>query len=696
MDSVSAIPFHSLASSVTVFNELNFSEWREQVQFHLGVMDLDLALLNDKPAAITDSSSADEKSFRKAWERSNRLSLMFMRMNIANNIKSIIPQTESAREYLKFVEERFRSTDKSLADTLMAELTTMKFDGSSSMQNHIIEMTNIAARLQTLGMKVDDSFLVQFILNSLPPKYGPFQINYNTIKDKWNVSELSRLKVKANKFKKKKAPAKAQQDANKEHKTDMCHLCNKEGHYQKDCLKRKACDDLYKLKLDIGFSETLLIVQHNVGIKRSSLDESFAYLRHRRLGHISKERLEILVKNEILPNLNCTDLTLCSDCIKGKQTKHSKTGATRSIQLLEIIHTDICGPFDVPSFGGEKYFITFIDDFSRYGYIYLLKEKSQAADALKVFVTEVERQLDKKVKIIRSDRGGEYYGKYNESGQCPGPFAKFLEERGICAQYTVSGTPQQNGVAERRNRTLIDMVRRLISNSSLPKSLWTYALKTAIYLLNRVPSKAVPKTPFELWTGRKPSLKHLYVRGCPTEARVYNPQEKKLDSQTVSGYFIGYPEKSKGYVFYCPNHSSRIVETGNATFIENGEVSGSVENQSAEIKEVRVNILLPKNVPTSTQIPNIVPVVEEHFDNTKQHLDETLHEETNSQISDTNEPQEVPLRKSQRVRKSAISDNYVVYLQESDFDIGLNKDPVSFSQAIESNESEKWIDAMME
>ncbi|XP_049394460.1 uncharacterized protein LOC125858676 [Solanum stenotomum] len=184
------IPLHSHASSVIVFNGLNFSEWREQVQFHLGVMDLDLALLNDKHTAITDKSSEDEKSFHKSWERSNRLSLMFMRMTVANNIKSTIPQTESAREYLKFVEERFRSADTSLAGTLMAELTTMKLDGSRSMQNHIIEMTNIAARLRTLRMKVDDTFLVQFILNSLPLEYGPFQINYNTIKDKWDVSEL--------------------------------------------------------------------------------------------------------------------------------------------------------------------------------------------------------------------------------------------------------------------------------------------------------------------------------------------------------------------------------------------------------------------------------------------------------------------------------------------------------------------------
>nr|XP_016442581.1 PREDICTED: uncharacterized protein LOC107767991 [Nicotiana tabacum] len=146
-----AIPLHSHASSVTVFNGLNFSEWHEQVQFHLSVMDLDLALLNDKLTAITDASSSDEKSFHKAWERSNSLSLMFMRMSIANNIKSTIPQTESAREYLKFVEERFRSAVKSLAGTLMAELTTMKFDGSPSMQNHIIEMTKYCSKTSDLG-----------------------------------------------------------------------------------------------------------------------------------------------------------------------------------------------------------------------------------------------------------------------------------------------------------------------------------------------------------------------------------------------------------------------------------------------------------------------------------------------------------------------------------------------------------------
>ena len=208
-------------------------------------------------------------------------------------------------------------------------------------------------------------------------------------------------------------------------------------------------DGLYKLKLDVNFFASLMCVHHNIGIKRSIANENSAYLWHKRLGLISKERLQRLVKNEILPNPEFTDLGLCVDCIKGKQTKPNKKGATRSNQLLEIIHTDICGPFDFPSFNGEKYFIAFVDDFSCYGYVYLLKENSQVINALEVFVNEVERQLDRKVKIVRSDRGGEYYGKYDESGQNLGPFARFLERHCIYAQYTMPDTSQQNGVAKK-------------------------------------------------------------------------------------------------------------------------------------------------------------------------------------------------------------------------------------------------------
>jgi len=134
----------------------------------------------------------------------------------------------------------------------------------------------------------------------------------------------------------------------------------------------------------------------------------------------------------------------------------------------------------------------------------------------KTFKVEVENQLNKRIKYVRSDRGGEYYGRYDGSGeQRSGPFARYLEKCGIVPQYTMSGSPSMNGVVERRNRTLKDMVRSMICHSNLPESLWGEALKTATYILNRVSTKTAAKTPYELWVGRKPSLKHFHVWGCP-------------------------------------------------------------------------------------------------------------------------------------------------------------------------------------
>ena len=130
------------------------------------------------------------------------------------------------------------------------------------------------------------------------------------------------------------------------------------------------------MKLDGLYVETVLTLHHNVGTKRSLVNERFAFLWHKHLGHISRESIERLIKNEILPDLDFTDLNICMDRIKRKQTQYTKKGATRSTQFLEIVHTDICGPFDVSSFGKERYFITILDDYSRYGYVYLLPEFS--------------------------------------------------------------------------------------------------------------------------------------------------------------------------------------------------------------------------------------------------------------------------------------------------------------------------------
>ena len=134
------------------FNGLNFSNWNEQVQFHLGILDLDLAMLEEKFVTITDASSNEEKAHYKAWERSNRLSLILMRMTVVDSIKTTLPKIESAKKFMWLVGERSQTADKSVVGTLMSTLTTMKFDGSRTMYEHVIEMTNIATRLKTLGI----------------------------------------------------------------------------------------------------------------------------------------------------------------------------------------------------------------------------------------------------------------------------------------------------------------------------------------------------------------------------------------------------------------------------------------------------------------------------------------------------------------------------------------------------------------
>ena len=163
----------------------------------------------------------------------------------------------------------------------------------------------------------------------------------------------------------------------------------------------------------------------NTIAKRLLTKERSSLLWHKHLGHISKEQVECLINYGILPHLDSDDLEICVDCVKGKLTKTKKNGATRSQNLLEIVHTNISGPYS-STLCVNKYFITFIDDFSLYGYAFFIKKKSDALEMFKVFHSEVEKELGIVNKIVISDRGGGYYGKHGDVGQQRGPFARYL------------------------------------------------------------------------------------------------------------------------------------------------------------------------------------------------------------------------------------------------------------------------------
>ncbi|KAM0998333.1 hypothetical protein ACFX2C_008114 [Malus domestica] len=283
--------------------------------------------------------------------------------------------------------------------------------------------------------------------------------------------------------------------------------------------------------------------------KRAREEVNQEKMWHLKLGHVNLDKIRKMSKNGYFRPLGDDRMGTCECCLKGKMTKSPFTGkGKRATKILGLIHTDVCGPMSTTSRGGFSFYITFTDDHSRFGYVYLMKYKSESFERFKEFKNEVEKQTGKQIKILRSDRGGEYLS--NE-------FLDYLKECGIISQWTPPGTPQLNGVSERKNRTLMNMVRSMMSSANLPVTFWGYALYTAAYLLNRVPSKSVSQTPYEIWHGRKPSLNHVKIWGC--EAYVKKLEATKLEARSVRCYFVGYPRETMGYEFYHPDDQKVFV-----------------------------------------------------------------------------------------------------------------------------------------
>ncbi|GKA06347.1 retrotransposon protein, putative, ty1-copia subclass [Tanacetum coccineum] len=262
-------------------------------------------------------------------------------------------------------------------------------------------------------------------------------------------------------------------------------------------------DDIYEIDLSsFNTNDSSMYVIRN---KRAKLNLDSTLLWHCCLGHIGKERIEKLQHDGLLNSTNIKSFEIWVSCMSGKMARKPYSHQVeRAKDLLGLIHTD-CGPFKTMSRQGASYFVTFTDDFSPYGYVYLLKHKYQVFETFKVFQKEVENQLRKTIKSLRFDREGKYMSL---------EFLDHLKEHGIIAYHTPPYTPQHNGVSERRNQTLLDMVRSIMSQTTLLKSFWDYALESAARILNMVPTKKLDKTPYEVWHGQALKLSYLKVWGC--------------------------------------------------------------------------------------------------------------------------------------------------------------------------------------
>ncbi|KAJ9538811.1 hypothetical protein OSB04_031544 [Centaurea solstitialis] len=413
--------------------------------------------------------------------------------------------------------------------------------------------------------------------------------------------------------------------------------------------KATPVNGLYTVNLQDNNSEIYHIS------KRSKDIEDQTYLWHCRLGHINKKRVELLLKGGFLGTFNYKPFDNCESCLSGKMTKQPFNKENeRATDLLEIIHTDVCGPFNHVARGGYRYFITFTDDFSRYGYVYLMRHKSESFERFKEFQNEVQNQLDRKIKFLRSDRGGEYLSD---------EFDNHLMECGIVSQLTPPYTPQMNGVSERRNRTLLDMVRTMMCHSTLPMSFWGHALETAAHILNRAPTKSVEKTPYELWKGKKPNMSFLRIWGC--EVYVKRPTSEKLKPKSDKCFFVGYPRTTVGYYFYNPEEN-KVFVARNGKFLEEKFLSSGNTRKDVDLQVVDEE--------------NTTPIVEP----------EIQHENVEPRSETIEEVQTQDLRRSSRVRQEP--DRYLGFLVSQDS--GDLNEPISYGEAVSGDESEQWQEAM--
>ncbi|KAK2429799.1 secreted RxLR effector protein [Trifolium repens] len=397
---------------------------------------------------------------------------------------------------------------------------------------------------------------------------------------------------------------------------------------------------------------------YNINTKRMKPNElNPSYLWHCRLGHINERRISKLHKDGLLDSFDYESYDTCRSCLIGKMTKAPFKGkGERANDLLALIHTDVCGPLNIPARGGFTYFITFTDDFSRYGYVYLMKHKSESFEKFKEFKNEVQNQLGKNIKTLRSDRGGEYLSL---------EFNDHLKECGIVSQLTPPGTPQWNGVSERRNRTLLDMVRSMMSHADLPNSFWGHALLTEAYTLNHVPSKKVEKTPYEIWSGKKPHLSFMKVWGC--EVYVKRLITTKLEPKSDKCLFVGYPKETRGYYFYNPSEGKVFVaRTG--VFLEREFISKGISGRSVELEEIQ-------------EPPIIGQTMEEH-----EQQPQDVVEEQPAQVEQVQ-------RRSNRIRHEPERYGYLI-TEQGDVLLMDQDEPVTYQEAITGPESEKWLEAM--
>ena len=261
-----------------------------------------------------------------------------------------------------------------------------------------------------------------------------------------------------------------------------------------------------------------------------------------------------------LPQLQIEKET-CVSCLRGKEIRKTfpQASSYRATSVLELIHGDLCGPITPSTAGRNRYVFVLIDDHSRYMWTILMREKNEAFTKFKRFKSIVEQETGTTIKTFRTDRGGEFTSK---------EFNDFCVESGIKRHLTAPYSPQQNGLVERRNRTLLEMTRSILKHMNIPNWLWGEAVRHATYLINRVSTRTLEGlVPYECYKGKKPNIDHLRVFGCIGYVKIDKAHLKKLDDRSRALVHLGTEPGSKAYRLFDPA-TRRVVVSRDVVFDE--------------------------------------------------------------------------------------------------------------------------------
>lgn len=360
---------------------------------------------------------------------------------------------------------------------------------------------------------------------------------------------------------------------------------------------------LEKAGLDVVFSKgNVSIYKNNRLITRGiKNDNSNFNLWHCRLGHLSSENMRKLCNNVIGFDLNKNSENIkdCETCIlsKSKRLPFKRSVNKRSTRVLELIHSDVCGPISPPTFDGKNQFVTFIDDFTHFAITYLIENKSDVVCCFREYYALVAGQFNTKIHSVCTDNGGEY---------CSHEFISFCKANGIIHKTTIPYNPELNGTAERFNRTLLEKSRAMILQSKLPKEMWGEAILCATYITNRSPTVFLnDRTPSEMFHNKRPNLEYLRVFGSVAYNHIPEEKQKgKFYPKANTCIMVGYTNcgyrlqdfvkrkviAARNVVFNENKNKTDVLKRDCSNDSEEAELRIEIEERNPEVEEINSEV----------------------------------------------------------------------------------------------------------